>query len=103
MDTLTRKDVDAIALLARLELSDEEAERLCRELTAILEHMDRLAAVDTDGVEPMTHAVPMMLRLRADEIEPSLPVEQALAGAPDREDAGFRVPAILTAQRGDAE
>jgi aspartyl-tRNA(Asn)/glutamyl-tRNA(Gln) amidotransferase subunit C len=102
VDALTRKDVDAIAMLARLELSDDEADRLCRELTAILQHMDRLAAVDTEGVEPMTHAVPMALRLRDDEVAPSLPVEQVLGQAPERDDDGFRVPAIIESQRGDA-
>lgn len=101
MDSLTRTDVDAIALLARLELADDEAERLRRELTAILEHMDALAAVDTEGVEPMTHAVPMALRLRDDQVAPSLPVEVATAQAPDRDDDEFRVPAIIDTGRGD--
>ena len=100
MEALTRKDVEAIALLARLSLSDEETERLRRELSAILEHMDTLAGVDTAGIEPMTHAVPMELRLRDDAVAPSLPVERALADAPDADDDMFRVPAIIEG-RGD--
>jgi aspartyl-tRNA(Asn)/glutamyl-tRNA(Gln) amidotransferase subunit C len=92
---LTRKDVDEIALLARLSLTDDEAERLRGELAAILHHMETLSALDTTGVEPMTHAVPMELRLRADEVEPSMPVDDAVGQAPDRSDDFFQVPKII--------
>ena len=95
MAALTRKDVDEIALLARLALSDAEADKLCGELSAILEHMQKLAALDARGVEPMTHAVPMNLRLRDDEVEPSLPVNDAVGQAPDRAADFFQVPRIL--------
>ncbi len=95
MSELTRKDVDEIALLARLALSDDEAERLRGELAAILEYMKKLSALDTEGVEPMTHAVPMELRLRADDVEPSMPVDQAVGPAPDRSDDFFQVPKII--------
>lgn len=95
MDSLTRRQVEEIALLARLALDSEEIDRLAGELTAILEHMAALRAVDTSGVEPMTHAVPTDLRLRADEVEPSLPADEALAQAPDRADDCFRVPHII--------
>lgn len=100
MDALTRKDVDEIALLCRLELGDDEAERLRAELTAILGHMDELAALDTTGVEPMTHAVPMALRVRDDEVEPSLPPATALIGAPDKQDGQFRVPHVIKTATG---
>jgi aspartyl-tRNA(Asn)/glutamyl-tRNA(Gln) amidotransferase subunit C len=92
---LTRTDVEEIALLARLSLSDEEIERLRTELSAILEHMEALAELSTDGVEPMTHAVPVELRLRDDQVEPSLSPEAALSDAPDRDGDLFRVPSIL--------
>jgi aspartyl-tRNA(Asn)/glutamyl-tRNA(Gln) amidotransferase subunit C len=95
MERLTRKDVEEIAHLARLELDDREVERLRSELGAILEHIDRLRALDTTGVEPMTHAVPMDLRLREDEPTPSLSQDQAVAQAPDSEDGSFRVPPII--------
>jgi aspartyl-tRNA(Asn)/glutamyl-tRNA(Gln) amidotransferase subunit C len=95
MAALTPDDVAHIALLARLELAPDELARLTGELGAILEHMQALAAVDTAGVEPMTHAVPMTLRLRADEVEPSLPPADALRGAPDVADEQFRVPGII--------
>ena len=94
-DSLTRNDVAEIARLARLELSDDEIESLRGELTAILEHMEVLQALDTEGVEPMTHAVPMDLRLRSDEVEESLPVEIAVGSAPDRADDHFQVPNII--------
>ena len=99
MDALTRDDVEQIALLARLALDDRELEEMRLDLTAILGHMDVLAEVDTTGVEPMTHAVPMDLPLRADEAAPSLPVEIALAGAPDAKEDFFIVPSIIEKAR----
>jgi aspartyl-tRNA(Asn)/glutamyl-tRNA(Gln) amidotransferase subunit C len=95
MAALTPDDVEQIALLARLELDPAERDRLAGELGAILDHMEALAAVDTAGVQPMTHAVPMTLRLRPDEAGPSLPVAEALAAAPDTADDQFRVPGII--------
>ncbi|HWM86278.1 MAG TPA: Asp-tRNA(Asn)/Glu-tRNA(Gln) amidotransferase subunit GatC [Kofleriaceae bacterium] len=92
---LTEADVLEIARLARLHLEPDEVARLRGELSAILEHMEQLKAVDTSGVEPMTHAVPMRLRLRADEPETPLPVEEAVGQAPDRADDFFQVPHIL--------
>ena len=94
MPILPRKEVEEIALLARLHLESEEIEKMRVELGAILDHFTALAAVDTD-VAPMTHAVPLDLRLRADTPEPSLPVEDALRAAPAKEGQFFVVPAIL--------
>jgi len=99
MSALTREEVAEIAELARLELSAGEIEALRGELGAILDHMAALQAADTDGVEPMTHAVPMDLRLRADEARPSLPVEVATAGAPATDDGCFVVPDILESSK----
>lgn len=95
MPALTRKEVEEIALLARLHLEPDELTRMESELGAILEHFAALAEVVTDGIAPMTHAVPMDLRLRADEPAPSLPVTDALAGAPARQGDMFVVPAII--------
>jgi aspartyl-tRNA(Asn)/glutamyl-tRNA(Gln) amidotransferase subunit C len=92
---LTRHDVEQIALLARLALDDAEVEQMRADLTSILVHMDALAEVDTTGIEPMTHAVPMDLPLRPDEAAPSLPVAVALRGAPDPVDGLFQVPHVL--------
>ena len=95
MAALTRKDVEEIALLARLELSGEEIESLAGELSAVLAHMETLQELSTEGIEPMTHAVPMMLRLRDDVVEASLSVGDAVDQAPDRKDGCFRVPHII--------
>jgi aspartyl-tRNA(Asn)/glutamyl-tRNA(Gln) amidotransferase subunit C len=95
MPALTRKEVEEIALLARLALEPEELERMQRELGAILEHFDALAAVDTTGVPAMTHAVPMDLRMRNDAAEPSLPVATALAAAPRRDGDLIVVPSSI--------
>ena len=95
MAALTRKEVEEIALLARLHLDPSELERMQSELGAILEHFTALAQVDTTDVQPMTHAVPQDLRLRADEPAPSLPVSEALRGAPAKQDNVFVVPAII--------
>lgn len=94
---LTREEVAEIALLARLALSDAELEALGADLGAFLDHVTALQEVDTTGIEPMTHAVPMALRLRADEVAASLPVELALADAPAARDGCFEVPAIIKA------
>ena len=95
MPTLERKEVDEVALLARLHLDDSERAQMQQELGAILEHFATLAAVDTTDVAPMTHAVPVDLRLRPDEPQPSLPVGEALQGAPGKRDDMFIVPAII--------
>ena len=95
MAALTRKEVEEIALLARLHLEEGELAALEGELGAILEHFTAIAAVDTEDVPPMTHAVPMDLRLRADEPAPSLDPDEALRAAPRREDHLFVVPPII--------
>lgn len=81
-----------MARLARLRLSEEEIERMAGELSAILEHVERISALDLEGVEPTSHVVDLENVLRADEPRPSLPRERALANAPDATDAGFSVP-----------
>ena len=95
MPALTRKEVEEIALLARLHLEPDELERMERELGAILEHFQTIAAVDTTQVPPMTHAVPMDLRMRPDVAEPSLPPELALAAAPRRAGDLIAVPSSI--------
>jgi aspartyl-tRNA(Asn)/glutamyl-tRNA(Gln) amidotransferase subunit C len=99
MPSLTRKEVEDIALLARLHLEPDELERMQVELAAILEHFQAIAAVDTAQVPAMTHAVPMDLRSRGDVPEASLPPEVALAGAPRRGDDLFVVPSSIAPGR----
>jgi aspartyl-tRNA(Asn)/glutamyl-tRNA(Gln) amidotransferase subunit C len=92
---LTKKEVEEIALLARLHLEPDELERMQSELGAILEHFGTIAKVDTTDVVPMTHAVPQDGPLRADEPQPSLSSDEALSQAPKREGDLFVVPAII--------
>ena len=94
-DSLTAEDVAEIAHLARLELDPAEIDSLRGELSAILDSMAVLQTLDTDSVEPMTHAVPMHLRLRVDQAAPSLPAERALAGTAQHAEDHFEVPSIL--------
>jgi aspartyl-tRNA(Asn)/glutamyl-tRNA(Gln) amidotransferase subunit C len=96
MPALTRKEVEEIALLARLHLDDSELDSVQRELGAILEHFGVLASVDTADVQPMTHAVPMDLRLGRDEPAPSLPAAEAVRGAAAKQNDMFVVPAIIS-------
>ena len=92
---LSRADVEKVALLARLQLSDDELDRLTGELVQIVGYVDQLAEVETDGVEPMAHAVEVSNVFAADEVQPSLPREKALANAPRHNDQGYLVPAVL--------
>ena len=92
---VTREDVEAIALLARLHLEPAEVDRMQHDLAAILDHFTALAEVDTTGVEPMTHAGSADRALRADEPAPSLPVGDVTRGAPAVRDDMFVVPAVI--------
>ncbi len=92
---LSRKEVEEIALLARLHLDGDELERMQGELGAILEHFQTIAAIDTTGISPLTHAVAIDSPLRVDEPQPPLPVEQALRGTAKRDGDLIVVPAII--------
>ena len=89
---IDRDQVLHVARLARLELSDEEVDRMSGELSGILEHVDKIGEFDLEDVEPMDHVVALENVLRPDEPRPSLPRERALENAPDTEDGAFRVP-----------
>jgi aspartyl-tRNA(Asn)/glutamyl-tRNA(Gln) amidotransferase subunit C len=92
---LNRKDVEHVALLSRLELSETELDKFTGQLDAILEYIDVLNQVDTSAVEPMAHVLEIRNVMRADEVQPSLPREAALKNAPDAEDGFFKVPKIV--------
>ncbi len=92
---LTLAEVQEIAVLARLHLGAGEAERLRVDLSSILGHIEKLRTLDTAGIEPMTHAVPLDCPLRADVVAPSLTADEALAGAPQRDADFFAVPRII--------
>ncbi len=92
---ITRKDVENVALLSRLEMREDDVEKFTGQLNAILDYIDVLNKVDTSGVEPTAHVLPLKNVMRADEAKPSLPRELALANAPEQEDGYFKVPKIL--------
>ncbi len=89
---IDRDQVLHVARLARLELSEEELERMSSELSGILEHVERMNELDLEGVEPTSHVVALENVLRPDEPRPSLPREEALEPAPDPAQGAFRVP-----------
>src|SRR4051812_23548004 len=89
---IDREQVLHVAKLARLRLSEEELERMSGELSAILEHVERINELDLDGVEPTSHVIDVENVLRPDEPRPCLTRERALENAPDATDQGFRVP-----------
>ncbi|MDQ2621759.1 MAG: Asp-tRNA(Asn)/Glu-tRNA(Gln) amidotransferase subunit GatC [Actinomycetota bacterium] len=89
---IEREQVLHVARLSRLRLTDQEVDSLAGELSSILDHVDRLAEVDIEGVEPTTHVVPLENVLRDDLPRPSLSREAALSQAPDPHDGAFRVP-----------
>ena len=88
-------DVDHVARLARLALTDEERERFARQLSVILEHAEKVGEVAADDVPPTSHPVPRSNVYRPDEPRPSLSHEEAMAGAPEAEAGMFRVPRIV--------
>jgi aspartyl-tRNA(Asn)/glutamyl-tRNA(Gln) amidotransferase subunit C len=92
---ISREDVQHVARLARLELSEAELERMRVELNNILAFMDKLRSLDTAGVEPTSHAVPLRNVMREDEPRPSFPRDEMLANAPERAGDFFRVPRII--------
>jgi aspartyl-tRNA(Asn)/glutamyl-tRNA(Gln) amidotransferase subunit C len=94
---LTRADVEHVARLARLALTDAEIERLTVELGAVLDHAADVASLDLADVPPTAHPLPLRNVLRDDDVRPSLDRDEVLAAAPAAEDGRFRVPRILDA------
>jgi aspartyl-tRNA(Asn)/glutamyl-tRNA(Gln) amidotransferase subunit C len=89
---IDRDQVLHVARLARLALSEQEVETMARELSGILEHVDRISELDLEGVEPTEHVVDLENVLRPDEPRPSWPRERMLEQAPDPAEGAFRVP-----------
>ena len=94
-DRITPADVVHVAKLARLDLTEEERERLVVDLGAVLDHAASVAALDTAGVPPTAHPLPLRNVLRPDEPRAVLDRDEVLAMAPRAEDGRFRVPPIL--------
>jgi len=95
MPELTRDDVEHLARLARIGLSDSELETMVGELGVILESVATVQQAPTDGVEAMSHPLPLVNVSRPDEVRPSLTPQAALAGAPEVDEQRFSVPRIL--------
>ena len=93
--SLSADEVRWVAHLARLELSEAELATLTPQLSAIVDHVNQLQQVNTEGVEPLAHALDVHNVFRADEPAPSLPVADALANAPERQGDFYAVPAVL--------
>lgn len=89
---IDRDQVLHVARLARLRLGEDELERMAGELSGILEHVERIAELDLEGVEPTTHVIELENVLRPDEPRPSWPREAMLDRAPDSADDAYRVP-----------
>ena len=89
---ISREDVLHVAQLARLELTEEEVERLAGQLSAILDAVGKVSELDLADVPPTSHPLELVNVWAEDEARPSLPVDDALANAPEREAAFFRVP-----------
>jgi aspartyl-tRNA(Asn)/glutamyl-tRNA(Gln) amidotransferase subunit C len=93
--SLTKADVEKVALLARLRLSEEEAVAMTAQLGRVLQYVEQLGELNTDNVAPVAHAIELANVLVADVVAPSLDREAALANAPKRDDECYRVPAVL--------
>jgi aspartyl-tRNA(Asn)/glutamyl-tRNA(Gln) amidotransferase subunit C len=89
---IDRAQVLHVARLARLDLAAEEVERMARELSAVLGHIEKIEELELEGVEPTSHVIDVVGALRPDEPRPSLPRDVALASAPEVVDDGFGVP-----------
>ncbi len=94
---LTRAQVQHIAELAKLKLTEDEIDRMTPQLSAILDHAARLQELDTDAISPTASVVPLQNVMRQDRVAPSLSRDDVLANAPDKDERGefFRVRAIL--------
>jgi len=92
---ITREEVEHVAHLARLKLSEEEIATFTEQLNSILYYMEKLGSLDTKGIEPTSHAVPLSTAFREDEVKESLPPDKALQNSPDTDGSFFIVPKVI--------
>ncbi|NTV88914.1 MAG: Asp-tRNA(Asn)/Glu-tRNA(Gln) amidotransferase subunit GatC [Clostridiales bacterium] len=92
---VTRETIEYVAALARLNLTPEEEARLTTEMGSIISYVDKLNELDTTGVKPMEHVIPIHNVLREDEIKESFDRDRMLANAPMSEDGCFKVPKVV--------
>ena len=98
MSRITRAQLERTASLARLRLEPDEVETMTRSLEAILDYAAQLQEVDTEGVEPTTHVMPLSTPLRADVARDTIAPERAVSGAPAFEGTAFSVPKVLDSE-----
>ena len=91
---ITIKEVEHVSKLARLELTEEEKVKFSKQLGDVLEYAQQMNEIDTEGVEPMSHAIPIVNVMREDEVVHEFSREELMANAPLKEDGFFRVPKI---------
>ena len=92
---ITKQEVEHVAKLGRLELSDQETDRLTDQLSNILTYVEKLNELDTKSVEPTAHVLDIKNVMRDDIAAPSLPQDRALANAPDKAAGHYKVPKII--------
>lgn len=92
---VSREVIERLGEMTRIGLKEDEIDRLTGDIAAIVEHVNRLQEIDTSGIEPGSHIAGLHNVTRADVVAPSLPVEEVLANAPEREGDFFAVPAVL--------
>ena len=97
---IDQAQVQKVAKLSRLELSQEELEEFTDQLSAILDYVEKMNELDTDHVEPLAHCLPVSNVFREDHVKESLGTEKALANAPERDGQFFKVPKILDSSSG---
>lgn len=93
--SVTKKDVEKIAELAKLKFTDDELENFTHQMNEILSYMDKLNELDTENVKPLSHPVEQINVFREDELRPSVSTEEALKNAPDKTDQHFKVPKVI--------
>lgn len=92
---ITQAEVEHVARLARLGLAGEDREMFSRQLNEILLYMEKLGELDTDGVEPLAHVLPLENVLREDKARPGIGQDKALANTPEKKDGLFKVPPVI--------
>ncbi|RDW18975.1 Asp-tRNA(Asn)/Glu-tRNA(Gln) amidotransferase subunit GatC [Oceanobacillus chungangensis] len=95
MAEITKAQVEHVAHLARLAVTDEEVEHLAKDLRAIIDYAEQLNELDTEGIEPTTHVLDLKNIMRKDESKEWITQGDALRNAPDHKDGQFRVPSIM--------
>lgn len=95
MAYITEEQVKELAHVARIQLSDEEVNTFAKQLDELLQYVQVINEVNTDDVEPLTHALPIQNAFREDEVESSLSIDLVVKNAPDHQDGQFKVPSVL--------